>query len=96
MKNLKNILAGIILLATISSCSVSKDAANMKQKIAGNWMLETITTEGITGKVTASIFNEASFNCFVGSSWNFVSSNSTAHAKAGIGIDVITTNKSFH
>ena len=49
----------------------------MKDKISGTWMLETITTEGIEGKVKATIFNEASFNCFVGSSWNFVSNNGT-------------------
>lgn len=48
----------------------------MKSKINGNWMLQTITTEGISGKVTAQIFNEASFKCFVGSSWKFSSNNS--------------------
>lgn len=76
MRNLKKITIGFILLIAISSCSVSKEASSMKQKINGNWMLETITTEGISGKVTATIFNEASFNCFVGSSWNFISGNS--------------------
>ena len=76
MRNLKKIVTAFLLLMIVYSCSVSKDAKGIKQQINGNWMLETITTEGITGKVTATIFNEASFNCFVGSSWNFISNNS--------------------
>ena len=76
MRNLKKIVTGFLLLMIVYSCSVSKDARGIKQQINGNWMLETITTEGITGKVTATIFNEAAFNCFVGSSWNFISNNS--------------------
>ena len=76
MGNVLKITIGFTLLIAISSCSVSKEAGNMKQKINGNWMLETITAEGISGKVTATIFNEASFNCFVGSSWNFIAENS--------------------
>ena len=79
MKNLQMILVGFTMLLTISACSVSKEATSMKQKINGNWLLETITTEGIEGKVTAIIFNEASFNCFVGSSWNFVANNSSGN-----------------
>lgn len=76
MKNSKILFLGFVLLANIFSCSVSKQANSMKSKINGNWMLQTITTEGITGKVTAQIFNEASFKCFVGSSWKFSSNNS--------------------
>lgn len=79
MKNLLKITMGFILLLVGSSCSVSKEAGSLKQKINGNWMLETITTEGISGKVTATIFNEASFKCFVGSSWNFASGNSLSN-----------------
>ena len=84
MKNIKRFAVAIILIITISSCTVSKEATSMKQQINGSWMLETITTEGIKGKVTATVFNEASFNCFVGSSWSFISSNSlgTYHINA--------------
>lgn len=77
MKILKRISFGFLLILAISSCTVSKQANSMKLKINGNWMLQTITTEGISGKVTTTIFNEASFKCFVGSSWKFTSENST-------------------
>ncbi|CAN5196937.1 hypothetical protein BH11BAC5_BH11BAC5_05590 [soil metagenome] len=77
MRNIQKYAAVFLLLVVLYSCSASKEARSMKQKINGTWMLETITTEGIEGKVKATIFNEASFNCFVGSSWNFVSNNGT-------------------
>ncbi len=70
-------MACVIAAALFTHCSVSKEAAGLKQQINGTWMLQSITTEGIEGKVTATIFNEASFNCFVGSSWNFIAENST-------------------
>ncbi len=76
MKNLLKLTGSLIVAIVLNSCTVSKEAGSIKKKINGNWMLETITTEGINGKVTASIFNEASFTCFVGSSWNFMSGNS--------------------
>lgn len=77
MRNALKLFALLPLLFTIHSCTVSKAARTMKQEINGTWMLETINTEGISGKVTATLFNEASFNCFVGSSWNFVANTST-------------------
>lgn len=76
MKFLKTFVAIFCTMASLFSCTVSKEATSMKHKINGNWMLQTITTEGIQGKVTAVVFNEASFNCFVGSSWNFIAENS--------------------
>lgn len=76
MKFFKSSLFAFVFLSAVCSCTVSKEASSIKQKINGNWMLQTITTEGIQGKVTAIVFNEASFNCFVGSSWNFIAGNS--------------------
>ncbi len=60
----------------LSACSVSKEARTIKKNINGNWVLQTITTEGITGIVKTKIFNEADFGCFIGSEWNFISNNS--------------------
>lgn len=76
MKNLKTVAIIFFSLSSLISCTVSKEASSMKHKINGKWMLQTIATEGIQGKVTAIVFNEVSFNCFVGSSWNFISENS--------------------
>ena len=68
----------IIVLFTffLSACSVSKEARSMKKDISGDWILQTITTEGITGVAKTKIFNEAEFGCFIGSDWNFIANNS--------------------
>ena len=70
-----SLLTAMIILA-FTSCSVSKEARSIKKTINGNWVLQTITTEGITGVAKTTIFNEAEFGCFIGSEWNFVANNS--------------------
>lgn len=72
-----NINLTILLFSlALSSCSVSKEARRMKKTINGDWVLQTITTEGITGVAKTKIFNEAEFGCFIGSDWNFINNNS--------------------
>ncbi len=66
----------LLIIILIASCSTSKEARKYRSTINGNWQLQTVVTEGITGKIKASVFNEADFNCFIGSTWNFNSTNS--------------------
>ena len=76
MKLLNNILIILSVALSLTACSVTKEARSMKKDINGNWILQTITTEGITGVVKTTIFNEAEFGCFIGSEWNFIANNS--------------------
>ena len=76
MKFLNGSLIIIMFSIFFSACSVTKEARSMKKDINGNWILQTITTEGITGVVKTKIFNEADFGCFIGSEWNFIANNS--------------------
>lgn len=76
MKFLNSSLIIILIAAAFNSCSVSKEARSMKKDINGDWVLQTIATEGITGVTKTKIFNEAEFGCFIGSEWNFISNNS--------------------
>ncbi len=66
-----------VLSAGIAACSVSREGRTMKKNIDGNWILQTVTTEGITGIAKTNVFNEAEMSCFIGSEWNFVANNST-------------------
>ena len=75
MKKLSTILA-IAAIIFASSCSSSKEARTYKKDINGSWQLETVTVEGITGKIKATVLNEADFHCFIGSMWNFNKANS--------------------
>jgi len=76
MKKTNIVVNLFIIICLLASCSSSKEARTYKKTIDGNWQLQTIVTEGIMGKVKVQLFNEADFNCFVGSSWSFNSYNS--------------------
>ena len=76
MKKLSLVVSAFFIVLIISSCSSSKEARTYEKSVNGNWQLQTITTEGITGKIKAQVLDEADFNCFVGSSWNFNKNNS--------------------
>jgi len=75
MKNILSVCL-IISLLFLLSCSSSKEARGIRDSVNGNWQLKSIVTEGITGTVKSTLFNEEDFNCFVGSSWTFSKYNS--------------------
>lgn len=76
MKRAKLIFSLIMVAFIFASCSSSKQARTYKKTIDGNWLLQTVVTEKIPGKFKAEFFNEADFNCFIGSSWSFNDRNS--------------------
>ena len=59
----------------LTTCSTSKELRQMHRKIDGNWVLQTVVTEGASGKPKEKIFNEADFGCFIGSDWKFDRNN---------------------
>ena len=69
-------LLAALAIVVLASCSVSNEARSIKKNMNGNWILQTVTVEGITGVVKTRVFNEADLACFIGSEWNFVSNNS--------------------
>ncbi len=71
MKKFALVTGTVLMMLIMASCATSKEARNYKSSVNGKWQLQTITTEGITGKVKAQILDEADFNCFVGSMWSF-------------------------
>lgn len=75
MKKLHAFFAVLSISVLMLSCATSKQARQFTSAINGHWQLQTVTTEGITGKVKIELFNEANFNCFVGSSWSFTERN---------------------
>jgi len=76
----------LMLSLLFTACSGSKEAKTMKKTINGEWTLGTITVEGVAGKVNATVFNEADYNCFTGSTWHFVSNNSSGtYTLPGVG-----------
>lgn len=76
MKKIHLLFSTIIAILFFASCATSKEARNERKEVDGHWQLQTIVTEGVTGKIKAQVFNEADFNCFVGSNWTFNKNNS--------------------
>ena len=76
MKNIIHFFIIVCIAANLAACSASKEGRGIKKTINGNWVLQTITTEGITGVAKTTVFNEAEFGCFIGSEWNFIANNS--------------------
>ncbi len=76
MKSTGITISFLISIFFLASCSTSKEARSFRSSIDGKWQLQTLTTEGITGKVKTQVLNEADLNCFVGSSWSFNQNNS--------------------
>lgn len=75
MKRIYQLGFPILLSILLASCATSKEARKDTSSLNGNWQLQTVTTEGISGKIKMELFNEADFNCFIGSSWEFKSRN---------------------
>lgn len=76
MKRAALIFDIILIILLFASCATSKEGRSYRRSINGNWQLQTVVSEGITGKVKTQLFNEADFDCFVGSNWNFNNNNS--------------------
>ncbi|MEP6677064.1 MAG: lipocalin family protein [Ferruginibacter sp.] len=72
---LKIVSVCFIAALLFDACSGSKNATHENKTINGDWVLKTISTEGVNGKFASKIFNEADYNCFIGSSWHFTSKN---------------------
>jgi hypothetical protein len=76
MKKLSLLLSLLAIACTITSCNSSKEARTDKRTIDGTWLLKSVNTEGITGKIKAQILDEANYNCFEESIWKFNQNNS--------------------
>ena len=76
IKLLNYCFALLIVTSLLTACATSKQSRLMKNSINGNWILQTINTEGSSVKFTAKVFNEADLNCFIGSQWSFNANNS--------------------
>ena len=71
MKKLNLLFTAILIIALLNACSNSKEARTNKRTINGTWILNSVTTEGISGKIKAKVLEEAAFACFDGSIWKF-------------------------
>ncbi len=72
MKKLLVILTVALLMA---SCGPSKTAREARKTFDGGWTLDSVTYPENLGTFNVTLLNDASANCFEGSTWDFVSNN---------------------
>ena len=72
---MKPILIFLISLSLLS-CGTSKTVRDSKKVIKGSWALNSITYSK-AGTYNVNLLNDASKDCFEGSTWQFVPNNNT-------------------
>lgn len=68
----------IVLVLTLSmlSCGSTKVVRNSEKDLKGNWTLTSFNYSK-TGSFKVGLFNDASTNCFEGSTWEFIPNNNS-------------------
>jgi hypothetical protein len=83
------IIAAILCssLLVLQSCSSTKNgsaATSLKKgNVTGTWVVSNITFEGIPSIAVKSLFNEASYQCFEGSTWKLTNSGNGSYILPG-------------
>jgi hypothetical protein len=74
-------------LMVLQSCSSTKSATastNLRRgAVTGNWVLNDVTFEGVPAGNVRSLFNEASYKCFIGSTWRLTNSGNGSYTLPG-------------
>jgi hypothetical protein len=74
-------------LMVLQSCSSTKSTTAStslrRGAVTGNWVLNDITFEGVPAANVKSLFNEASYKCFIGSTWRLTNSGNGSYSLPG-------------
>jgi len=73
----KTIILLVAFAATVSSCSVTKQARAQENMLSGTWTLNNISYENSDGNFSSVLLNDAKDICFEGSTWFFRNNNNT-------------------
>ncbi len=73
---MKKIILLLTTLLLIISCAAPKTVRDSKKVMKGEWLLQSITYSE-SGNYNITLLNDASKDCFEGSSWRFIPNNNT-------------------
>jgi len=71
------ILSLLVAVLFLSACGTTKVVRSTQKGLKGNWVLSSITTSEGNLVDIKTLFNQASPQCFEGSTWSFVSNNNS-------------------
>ncbi len=70
-------LLTVIMATALFSCGTPKTVTQSKKVLKGYWSLDNISYSE-AGIYNVTLFDDASKDCFVGSTWRFIPNNNTA------------------
>lgn len=74
-------------LMVLQSCSSTKSAASgvslKRGNVSGNWVLNNVSFDGVPAANVKSLFSEASYKCFIGSTWRLTNSGNGSYTLPG-------------
>ena len=74
-------------MLVLQSCSSTKGSSASSQlkrgNVTGNWVLNDITFEKVPAVAVRSLFDEASYKCFIGSTWKLTNSGNGSYTLPG-------------
>lgn len=73
---MKKIFVLFIATALLLACATPQAVRDSKKVIKGEWVLNSVTHDE-SGSYTINLFNDASKDCFEGSTWKFIPNNNT-------------------
>ncbi len=85
-KEILSVTALSFILLLMGACSTSRVAnpdGGKNVKISGNWTVQDVNFEGVTGKVKITVFDDAPYTCFIGSQWNLIASGNGSYTLPG-------------
>jgi hypothetical protein len=72
---MKKILFIMLAALLVVSCGTSKVVKESKKTLKGTWNLDNINYGEANGVYDVKLFDDASSECFVGSTWRFIPNN---------------------
>lgn len=76
--------SSIMILQSCSSTKGTAAGANLRRgSVTGHWVLDNVSFEGVPAANVRSLFDEASYKCFIGSTWNLTNSGNGTYTLPG-------------
>lgn len=91
----KIILFSFMAVMLFVSCAESKAVVQGEKLMRGDWTITDVSLDGVSESyVNANVFDQADYQCFIGSQWHLVQNNSSGHytLNGGSGCPSETTN----
>lgn len=92
---MKKIITLCLMTFVLLSCGTSKVVKQSRKTLDGTWTLENINYGDAEGEYEVELFDDTSSECFVGSTWEFISNNNFGNYNISGGADCSSGERYF-